>query len=165
MQYNTLTLQAVSASLHNIGNPLIKRIRKGNVANNALLEECPRPEALGAVNNLVRDDKVPGLDILPQATDGREGDDGAHPDGPQGSDVGTRRDLMGSQLVMQAVATEECNGDKLAGGRTLVVQDGDRGRGITPRRRDGQRRNLGEAGKFSKASTTDDGNADGVCTS
>ena len=162
MQHDPLTFQAVPAILHNLGNPLIKRIRKGNVADHTLLKESPRPEPLGAVNDLVGDDKVPGLDLLLQATHGGKGDDGAHSDGAQGSNIRTGRDLMRSQLMVQTVATEECDGDKLAGGSALVVQDGDWGRGVTPRRRDGQRRNLGKTREFSKTSTTNHGNADGV---
>lgn len=162
MQCNTITLQAVSTGPHHLGNPLVEWVRKGNVGNHSLLEKCPWTEPLGAINDLVRNHKIAGLDVLPQATDGREGDDGTDTDGTQGGDIGAGGNLMGCQLVMQTVTTQECDCDSLTGALALVVEDGDRRRGVTPRRRDIQRRNLGEARKLSKTSTADDGDSDGV---
>lgn len=162
MQRHTLTLQAVSTLPHNLSNPLIKRIRKRNVSNNALLKESPRTETLSPVNDLVRHHKVPRLDFLLQATDGREGDDGTDTNGAQGSDVGTGGDLMRRQLVVKTMATEECDRDELAGGGALVVKDGNRRGGVTPRRRDLERSDLGEAREFAQTGTTDHGDANGV---
>lgn len=70
MQHNTVTLQAMPAGLDGLGNPVIERVREGNVTNDPLLKERPRPEALGTVNHLVRDHKVPGLDGLLQTAHG-----------------------------------------------------------------------------------------------
>lgn len=165
MQRDTLTLQAVSTLPHNLGNPLIERIRKRNVGNNTLLKESPRTETLGPVNNLVRHNKVPRLDFLLQTTDGREGDDGTDTDGTQGSDVGASGDLMRRQLVVKAMTTEECDRDELAGGGALVVKDGNRRGGVTPRRGNLERGNLGEAGEFTQTGATDHGDADGVYSS
>lgn len=77
MQHYTLSLQAVPAGLHDIGNLVIERVRKRDVADNSLLEERPGPEALGPVNHLVGNHKVPRLDGLLQTAHGRECDDGA----------------------------------------------------------------------------------------
>lgn len=162
MQRHTLTLQAVSTLPHNLSNPPIKRIRKRNVSNNTLLKERPGTESLSPVNDLVRHHKVPGLDFLLQATDGREGDDSTDTDGAKGSDVGTGGDLMRRQLVVKTMATEECDRDKLAGGGALVVEDGNRRGGVTPRRRDLEAGNLGEAREFAQTGATDHGDANGV---
>lgn len=162
MQCHTLTLQAVSAGSHNLGNALIERIRKRNVSHNTLLKERPRTESLSPVNDLVRHHKVPGLDFLLQATDSREGDDGPDTDGTQGSDVRTSGDLMRCQLMVEAMATEECDRDELAGSRALVVKNGNRRGGVTPRRGNLETGNLREAREFAKTGTTDNSDSDGV---
>ena len=162
MQRHTLTLQAVSTLPHNLSNPLIKRVRKRHVSNNTLLKERPRTETLGPVNYLVRHHKVPRFDFLLQATDGREGDYGTDTNGAKSSDVGTGGDLMRRQLVVNTMATEECDRDKFAGGGALVVKDGNRRGGVTPRCRNLERSDLSEAREFTKTSTTDHGDADGV---
>ena len=163
MQCNPVTLQAVSTGSHNIGNPGVKRVCEWNMGNHSLFKECPWPETLGTVNYLVRHHKVSGLNFLPQATDGRECNDGTDTDGTQGGDIGTGRDLMWRQLMVKTMTTEECNCNKLAGGRALVVKDGNRGRGVTPRCRDRQRSNLSEARQLTKSCTANNSNADGVC--
>lgn len=162
MQRHTLTLQAVSALSHNLGNPLIKRIRKRNVSNNTLLKECPGTETLSSVNDLVRHHKVSRFDFLLQATDGREGDDGTDTNGAKSSDVGTGGDLMRRQLVVKTMATEECDRDELAGGGAFVVKDGNRRGGVAPRRGNFEAGNLSEAGEFAKTGATDHGDANGV---
>lgn len=70
MQHNTVSLQAMPAGLDDIGNPVIEWVRERNVTNNPLFEERPWPEALGTVNYLVGDHKVPRLDGLLQAAHG-----------------------------------------------------------------------------------------------
>ena len=69
---------------------------------------------------------------------------------------------MWCQLVVQPVAAQERNRNDLTAGRALVVQYRDRRRGVTPRCRDVQRRNLREARELSKPSATDNGNTDRV---
>lgn len=125
VQHDAVALQAVPARPHNFGHALIERVRKANVRDGTALEECKWPDTLGPIDHLVRDDEVAGLDLLLQTADGREGDDGAHADGSQGGDVRTGGDLMGRDLVVQAVAAEEGHGELLAVVRTLVVEDGD----------------------------------------
>ena len=163
MQCNPFALQAVPTGSHNISNPVVERVCEWNVGNHSLLKECPWPETLGAVNYLVRHHKVSGLNFLPQATDGRECNNGTDTDGTQGGDIGTGGDFMWRQLMVKTMTTEECNSNKLAGGRALVVKDSNRGRGVTPRCRDRQRSNLGEARQLTKSCTADNSNADGVC--
>jgi hypothetical protein len=159
VQHDPLALQTMSASPYDLRNALIERIAKRNVPNNASLEECKRSDALGAVNDLVRDDEVAGLDLLLQAADGGEGDDGADADGAEGGDVGAGGDLVRRDLVVCAVAAEEGDRDGLLA--VLVVQDRDRGRRRAPGRRDVQRGDLGEAGEFAEAGAADDGDGDG----
>lgn len=162
MQHNTLAFEAVAASPHNLGNTLIERVSERNVSNHTSLEECERPDALGTVNDLVWDHEVAGLDLLLQAADGREGNDGADTNGAQGRDVGAGRHLMGRNLMVQAVATKESNSNGLFVVRALVVQDRDRGGGSAPRSRDVQGSNLSETREFAETSSTDDGDTDGV---
>lgn len=128
MQDNAITLKAVSALAHHLGDALIEGVTEGDVGDNAALEESPRAHALGAVNDLVRDDKVTGLDFLLQTADGGESNDAADANGAQGGDVGASGNLMRSDLVVQAVAAQEGDGDNLVVVLTLVVQNGD-GRG------------------------------------
>jgi hypothetical protein len=71
-----------------------------------------------------------------QAADSREGNNGADADGAQGGNVSPRRDLMGSNLVMQAVSAEEGNRDRLVVMRAFVVQDRDGRGGASPWSRD-----------------------------
>lgn len=162
MQLNTITLQAVSASPDDLGNALIERIRKGDVSNSPSLEERPGPNTLGTVDDLVGDNEITRLDLLLQASNGREGDYGAHADGTQSGDVGAGRNLMRRELVMQTVTAEEGDCDDLLRRRALVVEDGYRGGWLPPGRGDGERGDLCEAGEFAKAGTTDHGDADGV---
>jgi hypothetical protein len=160
VQDHTLSLQTVSASPHNLSNALIERIAKRNVADNASLEEGERPDTLGAVDDLVWNNKIAGLDLLLQAADGGKGNDGADADGAESGNVGPGGDLVGSDLVVCAVSAKEGDGNSLFA--VLVVQDGDRGGGSAPWRRDVERGNLGEAREFAEAGAADDGDSDGA---
>lgn len=126
MQSRPLALHGTSAGLDHGCQLGVEGIGEADVADEALLEEGEGPHALCAVDNLVRDDKVHGLDVLLEGADCAEGDDAAHPDVPQGGDVGARGDLMGRELVVGAVAREE--GD----GHAVVLEDLDRSRGVAP---------------------------------
>lgn len=162
MKGHTIAFQAVSASPDNLGDTLIKWVAEGNVSHDTFLEECKRSDTLGAVDDLVGNHEITGLDLLLQAANGGEGDDGADTDGTQGSNVGAGRDFVGRNLMVQAMATEEGNSDKLASVGALVVKNANRRGGVAPGSRDRQRSNLGEAWKLAKSSTTNDGDADGV---
>lgn len=146
VQSRSLALHGAGAGLDNGGQLGVEGVGEANVADEALLEECEGAHALCAVDDLVGDDKVHGLDMLLEGADGTEGDDAAHADVPQGGDVGARGHLMGRELVVGAVAREE--GD----GHAVVLEDLDRGRGVAPWRqgvdgRDGHVAiDLGEAG-------------------
>lgn len=162
VQDDTLTLQAVSTGPDDLGNTLIEGVTEGNVSDDAALEEGEGTDTLGAVDDLVGNDKITGLDLLLQATDGGEGDDGADTDGAQSGDVGAGRDLVGSNLVVQTVTAQEGDGDRLVVVGALVVQDGNGGGGGAPRSRDVQRRNLGEARELTQTSTANNGDTDGL---
>ena len=122
-----------------------------------LLEEGERTDTLGPVNDLVGDDKVHGLDVLAEGPDGGEGDDAPDADGAQGGDVGAGGDLVGRELVVDAVAGEEGYGD------AIVPRDEDRGRGEAPGSRGVDRGHGLEAGDAAEAGPADDGDVDGFC--
>lgn len=128
MQSRALALHGAGASLDHGGQLGVEGVGEADVADEALLEEGEGPHALCAVDDLVGDDKVHGLDVLLEGADSAEGDNATHSDVPQGGDVGARGDLMGRELVVGAVAREE--GD----GHAVVLEDLDRGRGVAPRR-------------------------------
>lgn len=80
MQNHALALQTVSALAHDLGNALIERVAERDMGNHTALEVGPWPHTLGAINHLVRDDKVARLDVLLETADGGEGNDAAHAD-------------------------------------------------------------------------------------
>jgi hypothetical protein len=84
---------------------------------NAILEERERANPLSAINDLIWDDKISGLDFLLQATNSGEGYDGPHAERAEGGNVGTSGHLMWGIFVMQAVAGEEGDRYRLAGRR------------------------------------------------
>jgi hypothetical protein len=154
---DTLALQTVTAGSHNFRDTLVEGVAERDVCDHTSLEESPGAHALGAIDDLVGNDEIAGLDFLLQATDGREGDDGTDSNRAQSGDVGARWDLMRCNLVVSTVSAEESDGNGLLVVRALVVQDSDRRGGVAPGRGDRQRRNLSEAGELAQSSTTDDG--------
>ena len=162
MEDNTLTLQTVSTGSHHFGDTLVERVAKRHVGDDTPLEERKRSDTLGTINDLVRDHKVAGLDLLLQAADGGEGNDGADANGTERGNVGAGRNLMRGDLVVHAMATEKSDCDGLVVMAALVVQDGDRRGGLSPGGRDVERGDLGEARKLTETSSTDDGDTDGL---
>lgn len=160
---DTLTLETVSTLAHHLGDTLIEGVAEGNVSDNTALEESPWTHTLGAVNNLIGDHEVAGLDLLLQASDGREGNNGGNTDGTEGCDVGASRNLMRGDLVVGTVTAEESNGNSLAVVLALVVQDGDGGGWSAPRGFDGQRGDLAEAGELTQTGASNNSNWDGPC--
>jgi hypothetical protein len=132
VQDNTVTLEAVPALANNLGDTLIEGVTEGNVSNDTTLEESPWANTLGAINNLVRNDKVARLDLLLETANSGEGNDATDANGTEGSNIGAGRDLMGSDLVVGAVAAQKGNGNDLAIVLALVVQNGDGRGGVAP---------------------------------
>lgn len=161
VQTHAVTLEAVAALAHDLGNTLVEGIGEADVADHAALEEGERADALGAVNDLVGDDEVAGLDLFLEGAYGAEGDDGADTEATESGDVGAGGNLVRSDLVVETMAGDEGNGDGLAvaGGRG-VVEDGDGRGGLAPGSVDVEGGNGGEAGKRLEAGTTDHRNGD-----
>jgi hypothetical protein len=156
VQDDAVALHGAGARLDDVGEAGVKGVRKADVADEPALEEGKGAHALCAVNDLVGDDKVHGLDLLLQRADGGKGDDAADADGAQGGNVGAGGHLVRGKLVVAAVAGEERDGD------AVVREDGDGGRGRAPGRRG---RELGdglEARERAEAGAADDGDADGA---
>lgn len=158
VQDDTVALEALRTALDDIGQLGVKRIREADVADEPLLEEGEGPDALGAVDGLVRHDKVHGLDLLPQRADGGEGDDGAHADVAQGGDVGAVGHLVRRELVVDAVARDE--GDEVA----AVLEDLHRRRREAPGRLRVERGDGDEALELAQARAADDADVDGLCS-
>lgn len=155
MQRRPFPRHGARTALDNSGQLGVKRVREADVADQAPFEKGKGPHALGAVNDLVGQDKVHGADLLAQRADGAEGQDAAHAQVPQGGDVGARGHLVRRELVVAPVAREE--GD----GHAVVLENLQGRRGVAPRRERVDRRdgvvafNLGEAG------AANDGDVDG----
>lgn len=162
MKSDAVTLQRVAAGADNLRNALVEGIAERNVGDGTSLEEGERADALGAVDDLVGDHEVAGLDLLLQTADGGEGNDGADANGAEGGDVRAGGHLMGRDLVVLAMTAQEGDGDGLVVVRALVVQDRDGRGGLAPGSGDVQRSNLGETREFAEAGSADDGDADGV---
>jgi hypothetical protein len=162
VQAHAVALEAVAALAHDLRDALVEGVREADVADHAALEEGEGADALGAVDDLVGDDEVAGLDGFLQRADGAEGDDGADAQAAQGGDVGAGGDLVGCDLVVQAVARQEGDGDGLAVGGG-VVQDGDGRGGSAPRSGRVERGDGGEAWEGLQAGATDHGDWDGTC--
>lgn len=124
------------------------------MADNAILKEGKWPDALGAIDNLVRDHKVHWLDLLLQRAHGGEGNDTSDTEMAESSDIGAVGNLVGRKLMIQAVTGEEGNVDAVVG------EDGD-GRGGSSPRRDGVDDGNGlVAVELRKAGATDNANVD-----
>jgi hypothetical protein len=151
VEHDAFALHVGAALGDDLGEALIKGVGKADVADDAALEEGEGADALGAVDGLVGDDKIHGLDGLLQGTDGGEGDDGADANVTQGGNVGAVGDLVRRKLVVDTVAGQEGDVD------VVVAEDADgRGRG-TPGSIDGE---LGDglvAVELGEAGAADDG--------
>lgn len=139
------------ASPHNLRDLLIERVRKPDVSHNPALEESERTNTLGAIDDLVWDHEVAGLDLLLQRADGGEGNDAADAEGAESGDVGAVGDFMGGKGVVGAVAGEE--GD----GGVLVGEDRDGGGRCAPGSGDVQGGDGGVTFELLEAGSADDG--------
>lgn len=83
---------------------------------NTVLEERERADSLGAINDLIWDDEISRLDLFLQATNSRESDNGSNAERTECGNVSTSRHFVWSMFVVQAVASEEGDGYRLAGG-------------------------------------------------
>lgn len=122
MEDNTLSLQAVGALLHHFGELVIEGVRKSDMAYKATLEEGERADSLGPIDDLIRDDEIHGLDLLPQGAYGRESNDAAHANVSKRSNVGARGNLVRRILMVMSMARKERDRN------TIVAADED-GRG------------------------------------
>ena len=105
----------MTADLDDLGESGVKRVCKANMAYHPPLEECKRAHTLGAIDDLVRHDKVSRLDLLLQTTYGRKGNDSLDTKRPQRSNVGAVRHLVRRQFVVKSMARDEGDGDGLSG--------------------------------------------------
>lgn len=158
VQDDTLTLQAVSAFANDLGDTLIEGIAERNVGDNTTLEVGPWANTLGAVDDLIGDHEVTGLDSLLETANSGESNDAADTNGAQSGDIGASGHLVRGNLVVGAVTAEERDGDGLVVVLALVVEDSDRGGRLAPGGRYVQRSNLSESRKLAKASAADDSN-------
>lgn len=130
------------------------------MAHNPSFKERKRSHALGAINNLIRHDKIPRLDNFLQTSHSRKRNHSPDTDASQGSNVGAVGYLMGRDLVVSTVTAEECDGNILVRRARLVMDNCDGRGGLTPRRLNVERRNFGEAREVLEAGAADDCDAD-----
>jgi hypothetical protein len=133
------------------------------VSDHALFEEGEWPDALGTVDDLVGNNKVARSDFLLQRADSGEGDDGAHANVSQRSDVGLVFDLMRGMFVVETVSREEGDRDRLAGGGGVVLKDADGRRWLAPRRVNVEGRSKLEARERRDASAANYGDVYWCC--
>lgn len=156
MEHHAIALHMRRTGLDDICQLLVERVRKSNVAYHTTLKESERPDALGAIDDLVGDHKVHGLNLLLQGAHGGEGNDASDTEVAESSDVGLVGNLVRRKLMVQAVTGEEGNVD------TVVREDGD-GRGGRSPGGDGVDDSNGlVALELGKSGATDDGNVDGL---
>lgn len=122
--------------------------------NNPSLKERKRPNPLRPINNLIRYHKVHRLDLLSQRSHGRERNHTSNTQAAQSSDVGTVGNLVGRELVVQAVTREER--DVV----TVVGEDADGGGGCAPGGDGGYGGDGGEAIEGGEAGAADNGDMD-----
>lgn len=154
VQYDSIAFHGSCARLDNIGELLVKRIGESYMSYDTALEKGKRADALGAVNGLVGDDKVHGLDLLLQRADSRKGDDAADADAAESRNIGPVGHLVRRELVVQAMAREEGNVD------VAVGQDMDGRRGLAPWRVGVEGSDGCIALELTETSATNDGNVD-----
>lgn len=157
MHPHALALQTVTTPPHNVTNLVVKRIRKANMTHHPLLKEGKWPNALRAIDDLIRHHEIPRLDLLLQTANGTERNDAAHTKTSQSGDVGAHWYLVWCVLVGEAVSGEE--GDGLVG----VLEDGNWGGGRAPWSVDVQGRDWGEAFEVCETCTTDNCDAHWAC--
>lgn len=160
VQPDPLALQSMPTLPHDLRKRCVKRIREHDVPHHPALEERERTNALCAIDDLIRHDKIPGFDFLAQAAHGGEGNDGAHAEFAEGGDIGARGDFVGGEFVVETVAGEEGDWNGQAGGGGGVLEDGDGRRRFPPGGGGIDCGYGGEAGEGLEASAADYGDVD-----
>lgn len=107
MKHHAIAFHVSRASFDDLSQLLVEWIRKSNVADNTTLEEGKWSNTLCAIDDLVRNHKIHGLDLLLERADGREGNDASDTEMAESSNVGAVRNLMGRKLVVHAVTGKE----------------------------------------------------------
>lgn len=163
MESHALAFKAVAAFAHDGTDFRVEGVRETYVADHAAFEECEWADSLGAVDDLVGDDEVAGFDGFLEAAYSGEGDDGADAEVAEGGDVGASGDFVGGELVMEAMAGDEGDGDWLACGGRWVVEDGDGRGGSAPGSAWVEGGDVGEVREGLESCAANDGDRDGVC--
>lgn len=156
MEHHTIALHVRRTGLDDICQLLVEWVRESNMAYNTTLKEGERPDALGAIDDLVGDHKVHGLNLLLQGAHGGEGNDASDTEVAEGSNVGQVGNLVRRKLMVQAVTGKEGNVD------TIVGEDGDGRSGRSPRSDGVDDSNGLVALELGESGATDDGNVDGL---
>lgn len=165
MQDHPVALQTVATLPDHIADILVKRVGKRHMQDKALVEEGEGPDALCAIDGLVRHDKVSRLDLFGERARRGKGNDGPHAQFPQRGDVGSHGDLRRVVFVVDAVARHKRNGDRLPRRRRGVLEDRDRRRRLAPWRVDVYHRDLGEVLQRVESCPSDHGDVHRVCSS
>lgn len=157
MQRHTIALHGGSALLDDLDNLGVEGVAKGHMTDKAALEEGEWANALCAVDDLVRDHKVHGLDLLLQGAYSAEGNDAADTNVSQSGNVGASGNLVRCILVVCTVAGKESDRN------AIVLEDENGGGWLTPRRLGVQLCDGGVAVDLVETGTANDGNVDRAC--
>lgn len=116
VQDDTIALHTLRTSFHNGSQLVVERISEADMAHYTALEKGEWTNALCAINDLVGDHEIHGLDLFLQRADGGEGDDAANTQMTQGSNVGLTGHFMRRKLMMYAVSGQESYVGAVVGG-------------------------------------------------
>lgn len=162
MQDDTLAFKAMPTLPDHIPDILVEWIREGDMQHEAILEERKGTDSFSPIDRLIWDDEITRLDFLGQRTRRGKCNDRSHTQFPQSSDVCSHGDLGRVVLVVDAVAGEECDGDRLARRWRRVFENRDRRRWLAPWRVYVDDRRLGEILQGVEPSPSYHGNMHGI---
>jgi len=160
MQPHTLSRQTVSTNFDDLGQTSVEGVGESNMTYHTAFEKGKRSHTFGAINDLVRNDKISRLNLLLQTADRGKGNDGPDTQMSQCRDVGSVAYLMRRKFVMKTMARDESDSNWLSAAGRGVVKDTDRRRGLAPGRLDVQARDMCKACKRLQSSAANDSNRD-----
>lgn len=164
VQFGLLVVSVVIGSLQSAGELAeelveleVKGFTETNVSNSSLLKESAGSDTLSAVNDLSRDDKVTGFDVVLERTNSGKSHNSADTNVLESGNVGSGRDVTGRELVVDTVTGQEGNGESSGS-----AGDDNGRRSRSPRSLNVELGDRGQARKLVEASTANDSQKNGL---